>query len=91
MARNFDFYYEFKVFILLTLIYIVNYRYMLLFGLRHRFAASALLGSQLIIPLRAWMFSLVFVACCVHSGLYDELMTRLDESYRMCARVCECV
>jgi hypothetical protein len=32
--------------------------------------------------------SLVFVVCCVGSGLYDELITRSEESYRVCVCVC---
>jgi len=26
----------------------------------------------------------MFVVCCAGSGLYDELITRSDESYRVC-------
>ena len=32
--------------------------------------------------------SLVFVVCCVCSGLCDELITRSGESYRLCLYVC---
>ena len=32
--------------------------------------------------------SLVFVVCCVGSGLCDELITRLEESYRLCVSNC---
>jgi hypothetical protein len=37
--------------------------------------------------------SLIFVVCCVGSGLCDELITRSEESYQACARarVCVCV
>jgi hypothetical protein len=28
--------------------------------------------------------SLVFVVCCVDSGLCDELITRSEESYKVC-------
>jgi len=34
---------------------------------------------------------LVCCVCCVGSGLYDELITRLEESYRVCVCVCVCV
>ena len=30
----------------------------------------------------------MFVVCCVGSGLCDELITRSEESYRVCASVC---
>jgi hypothetical protein len=29
--------------------------------------------------------------CCVGSSHYDELITRSEESYRMCVCVCVCV
>ena len=32
--------------------------------------------------------SLVFVVCCVGIGLHDELITHLEESYRMCVCLC---
>jgi hypothetical protein len=35
--------------------------------------------------------SRVFVVCCVGSGLCDELITRPEESYRMCVCVYLCV
>jgi hypothetical protein len=35
--------------------------------------------------------SLVFVVCCVGSGLCDELITPLEHSYRMCVCACACV
>jgi hypothetical protein len=44
-------------------------------GLRRRFAAAWLLGS--------WV-----VLSCVGRGLCDGLITRLEESYRMCLSVC---
>jgi hypothetical protein len=31
-----------------------------------------LLGSQVRIPMRVWMFYLVFVVCCVGSGLWTS-------------------
>jgi hypothetical protein len=34
---------------------------------------------------------LVFVVCCVISGLCDKLITRSEESYRVCVFVCVCV
>ena len=52
-------------------------------GLRRWSAASRLLRSWVRIPPDAWMF--VCCECCVLSGrgLYDELITRPEESYRM--------
>ena len=35
------------------------------------------------------MEALLFVVCCVNRDLFDELITRPEESYRVC--VCECV
>jgi hypothetical protein len=35
--------------------------------------------------------SVVFVVCCVGSGLCDELITLSEESYRVCVCVCVCV
>jgi len=32
--------------------------------------------------------SLVFVVCCVGSGLCDELITRSEEPYRLCVSKC---
>jgi len=53
-------------------------------GLRRRSAAARLLRSWLRIPPAAWMF--VCCVCCVLSGrgLCDELITRPEESYRLC-------
>jgi len=34
------------------------------------------------------MFALLFVMCCVGSGLCDELITHLQKSYRMCVSNC---
>jgi len=48
-------------------------------GLRRRSAAAALLLLWVRVPLKAWKFSLVFVACCVGSGLRDELITHSEE------------
>jgi len=31
----------------------------------------------------------VFVVCCIGSGLYDELTACSEESYRVCAILCE--
>jgi hypothetical protein len=36
----------------------------------------------------ACMFSLVLFVCCVGSGLCDGLITRSEESYRVCVCVC---
>ena len=33
----------------------------------------------------------LFVACCVGSGVCDGLITRPEESYRVCVCVCVCV
>jgi len=46
------------------------------------------LGFKGLIPLKAWTFSVVSVECCVGSGFRDKLITRLEESYRMCVCVC---
>ena len=59
-------------------------------GLRRRSAATRLLRSWVRIPPGAWMF--VCCECCVLSGrgLYDELITRPEESYRLwCFVVCD--
>jgi hypothetical protein len=54
-------------------------------GLRRRSAAAWLLGSRVRIPLRALMFvSCVSVLSCVGRGHCDGLVTRPEESYRMC-------
>ena len=55
--------------------------------LRRRSAAARLLGSWVRIPWGAWMF--VCCECCVLSGggLCDELITRPEESYRLCCVV----
>jgi hypothetical protein len=51
--------------------------------LRFRSAAAWLLGSQVRIPLRAWMFVLYLyvVLFCVGRGLCDGLITRPEKSY----------
>jgi len=56
-------------------------------GLRHRTAAARLLRLWVRIQRRAWMF--VCCECCVLSGrdLCDELITRPEESYRLCCVV----
>jgi len=52
-------------------------------GLRRSSAAARLLRSWVRIPPGAWMF--VCCECCVLSGrgLWDELITRPEESYRL--------
>ena len=56
-------------------------------GLRRRSAAARLLRSWVRIPPGAWMF--VCCQCYVLSGrcLCDELITRPEESYRLCCVV----
>ena len=56
-------------------------------GLRCRSAAARLLRSWVRIPPGAWMF--VCCECCVLSGtgLCDELITRPEDSYRLCCVV----
>ena len=56
-------------------------------GLRRRSAAASLLRSWVRIPPGAWTF--VCCECCVLSGrdLWDELITRPEESYRLCCVV----
>ena len=59
-------------------------------GLRRRSAAARLLSSWVRISPEAWMF--VCCECYVLSGrgLFDELITRPEESYRMwCVVVCD--
>jgi len=52
-------------------------------GLRRRAAAARLLGLWVRIPPKAWIF--VCCECYVLSGrgLWDELITRSEESYRL--------
>ena len=59
-------------------------------GLRRRSAAACLLRSWVRIPPGAWIF--VCCECCLLSGrgLWDELISRPEESYRMwCVVVCD--
>jgi len=59
-------------------------------ALRRRSAAARLLRSWVRIPPGAWMF--VYCEFCVlwGRGLYDELITRPEESYRLwCVIVCD--
>jgi len=62
-------------------------RFQWLRGLRGRSATVRLLWLWVLIPPGAWMF--VCCECCVLSGrgLCDELITRPEESYRMCCVV----
>ena len=57
-------------------------------GLRRRSAAARLLRLWVRIPPGAWMFTCC--ECCVLSGrgLCDELITRPEESYRLCCIGC---
>ena len=48
------------------------------------------MGSRLRIPLGRGYSSLVFVVCCAGSFLCDELITRSEESIRVCVCVCVC-
>ena len=58
-------------------------------SLRRRSAAAWLFGSRIRIPLNAWMFvSCNFCVCCVGRGLCYELITRSEESYRVCLTTC---
>jgi hypothetical protein len=54
--------------------------------LRRRSASVQLLGKRVRIPLRAWMF--VYCVPCVGSGLWDELISRSGDFYRVCVCVC---
>jgi len=58
-------------------------------GLRRRFTAARLLRLWVRIPPGAWMS--VCYECCVLAGrgLYDELITRPEESYRLWCVVCD--
>jgi len=59
-------------------------------GLGRRSAAARLLRSWVRIPSETWMS--VCCECCVLSGrgLWDELITRPEESYRLwCVVVCD--
>ena len=58
-----------------------------LHGLRRGSEAARLLRFWFRIPPEAWMF--VFCECCVlwGRGLCDELITRPEESYRLCCVV----
>jgi hypothetical protein len=57
-------------------------------GLTPRSATDVLLGLQVRIQLRVWIFDVV---CCVASGLCDGLITRSEESYDVCVCVCLCL
>ena len=67
--------------------YIYQLVYLLIPGLGHRPAATLLRGLQVRIPLKARMFlSCVF---STGSGLCDELITHVEETYRVSATVCD--
>jgi hypothetical protein len=57
--------------------------------LRRSSAAAWLLGSPVLIPVRAWMFVSFVCLFCVCSGLCDELIPHSEESYRLCMFVCD--
>jgi len=40
---------------------------------------------------RSGCSSLAFIVCCEGSGLCDELITRSEDSYRVCVCVCVCL
>ena len=50
-----------------------------------------MLGSRVRISLAARTFSLVFAVSSVGSVLCDLLITRAEESYRVCVCVCVCL
>jgi hypothetical protein len=67
----------------------------------HRPIAVAVLKGVGLKPLDGWdrgfesccghgCSSLVFVACCVGSGVCDELVSHSEECYRVCICVCVC-
>ena len=59
-------------------------------AIRRRSTVALVLGLWVRIPPEAWMS--VCCGCCVFSGrgLYDELATRPEESYRLwCVVVCD--
>jgi hypothetical protein len=58
-------------------------------GLRSRSEAVRLLGLRARIPLRAWIFILVYLAYCAGSGLCDMLITRSEESFWLWECVCD--
>jgi hypothetical protein len=47
-------------------------------GLRRESAAARLLGLRVRISLKQWMFSVVYVACCVGIGLCDRPIARSE-------------
>jgi hypothetical protein len=55
-----------------------------------RSKAARLLGSRVRIPLRPWMFDHSVCLCCVGSSICDELITRSEESYRLCVCLIVC-
>jgi hypothetical protein len=60
------------------------------FGLRSGSEAVRLLGLRVRIPPGTWFISCVCCLCCVGSDLCDELITRPEESYRVCMCVSVC-
>jgi hypothetical protein len=53
------------------------------YGLRQRSSAPWLQESRVRILLMTAMFALLFLMCCVGSGLFNELITPLQKPYRM--------
>jgi hypothetical protein len=51
-------------------------------------STAGVVGSN---PAEHMVVRLVFFVCCLISGLCDELITRSEESYRVCVRACVCM
>jgi len=45
---------------------------------------SALRRRPAAVPLLGWRVQISLCVCCVGGGLCDELITRSEESYRLC-------
>lgn len=52
--------------------------------LKHRSAAAQLVGSQVQILLREWIFVLCVYMSCIRNGFWDKQVTHSEESYWMC-------
>ena len=57
-------------------------------SLRSKKVACRLLGLRVRISSRAWIFVCLFVVFCAGSCLCEELITLLEESYRVCFYNC---